>query len=271
MVRMGCPMDVASECEHPQNKVVRVATVLRRVRGGFPSCYGGREVVVGSRIWLGALVALVVALPGCNSSGDPDDQSKPSDTVAAPEVGTCWRVPADADGDADPSDWFDDSPRVPCTEPHTTETAHVLQLTEPTLAEVKERFSDCWDHVRVYLSVDENSWIPWGYGAWLPSKEQIADGASWMRCDAIFPETWDFAASGPPLTQLRQSPTTRLPICGPALANTPTRPSSRSSPATSRTSTSRPEAWQSSTTWSNTPRRLNSPLPPNDSVPTPAT
>ena len=148
---------------------------------------------MGSRIWLGALVALVVALPGCNSSGDPDDQSKPSDTVAAPEVGTCWRVPADADGDADPSDWFDDSPRVPCTEPHTTETAHVLQLTEPTLAEVKERFSDCWDHVRVYLSVDENSWIPWGYGAWLPSKEQIADGASWMRCDAIFPETWDFA------------------------------------------------------------------------------
>ena len=118
-----------------------------------------------SRTWLGAtVVALSVALPGCDSSGGSEDQSTPSDTVAAPEVGTCWRVPADADGDADPSDWFDDSPRVPCTEPHTTETAQVLQLTEPTLAQVKERFSGTAGiPVRVYLGVDPNSWVPWGY------------------------------------------------------------------------------------------------------------
>ena len=84
---------------------------------------------------------------------------------------------------------------VSCTEPHTTETVKVLRLTEPTIAQVKEGFDGCWQYVRVYLGVDASSWIPWSFGAFLPTQEQIADGASWMRCDVIFPETWPHGRS----------------------------------------------------------------------------
>jgi len=31
-----------------------------------------------------------------------------------------------------------------------------------------------------------------GFGFSLPSRQQIADGTSWMRCDAIFPGHWEF-------------------------------------------------------------------------------
>ena len=169
---------------------------------------------MGSRIWVAASwVVVSLVLPGCGAgSSGTDAQSTPSGTDAqsapsssatsaasaapagaAPDLGTCWRVPVDVNGDVHPSDWFDDSPKVPCTDPHTTETTHVLRLSKPTIAEVKRRFGECWDHVRVYLGVDPASWIPWGYAAFLPSREQIAHGASWMRCDAIFPATWDFA------------------------------------------------------------------------------
>ena len=36
-------------------------------------------------------------------------------------------------------DYFDDSSKVPCSEPHTTETVKVLRLSEPTIAEAKEQ------------------------------------------------------------------------------------------------------------------------------------
>ena len=39
--------------------------------------------------------------------------------------------------------WFDDSARVPCTEPHTTETAQVLELSAPTIAEAKQEAATC--------------------------------------------------------------------------------------------------------------------------------
>ena len=93
----------------------------------------------------------------------------------------------------DPNHWFDDSPTVPCSQPHNTETVTVPILTKPTVAEAKKMSNDvCWNAVRIYLGVDPQHWIPWGFGFSLPSRNQIADGASWMRCDAIFPADWNF-------------------------------------------------------------------------------
>ena len=36
------------------------------------------------------------------------------------------------------------------------------------------------------------NWVPWTFVGYLPSKEEVAAGASWLRCDAAFPETWAF-------------------------------------------------------------------------------
>jgi hypothetical protein len=85
--------------------------------------------------------------------------------------------------------WFDDSARVPCTDPHTTETVFVFSLPEATIAEAVKNLNSCDDHVRGYLGVDGESWIPWSPVAFLPSKEEVAAGASWVRCDAFFPAT----------------------------------------------------------------------------------
>ena len=92
----------------------------------------------------------------------------------------------------DPPDWFDDSSQVPCTEPHTTETALVIELSEPTTAEAKERVNECWNFVRVYVGINSATWVPWTFVGYLPSKQEVAAGASWLRCDAAFPETWAF-------------------------------------------------------------------------------
>jgi hypothetical protein len=82
---------------------------------------------------------------------------------------------------------------VPCTEPHTAETVAVITLTEPTIAEARESHYSCGDYVRGYLGVDLTRWVPWGAHAFMPSRADVADGASWLRCDAVFPRTWSFA------------------------------------------------------------------------------
>ena len=144
-----------------------------------------------------AVVLLTFA--GCNGSTGPDDPSSESSrttkstdvasaAAAKPEIGTCWRVPTASA--TDPDYWFDDSPQVPCTKPHTAETAAVITLTEPTIAEARESSDPCWDYVRQYVGVDESSWVPWGDDVAMPSKADVADGASWLRCDAVFPRTW---------------------------------------------------------------------------------
>jgi hypothetical protein len=150
---------------------------------------------MGSRVWLPAIVAglaFILAVPGCDSSDEESTEAvddHPAALVGAPDEGTCWSVPADSA--ADPDYWFDDSREVPCTEPHTTETVSVLRLTEPSIAEAKEAGSTCWDRVRIYIGVDLDHWVPWGDVAFLPSREQVADGASWVRCDVVFPASWD--------------------------------------------------------------------------------
>jgi hypothetical protein len=130
--------------------------------------------------------------PAPSPSFTPDPTPAPNAAVHRPAEGTCWAVPADQV--AYGTQWQDDSPQVPCRQQHTTETVAVLALAEPTVEEAEKRAVDmCWEYVRLYVGIDERSWIPWGMTAFLPSDEQIADGASWIRCDAMFPDgaDWD--------------------------------------------------------------------------------
>ena len=73
-------------------------------------------------------------------------------------------MPSDAVTDPD---YFDDSSRVPCSEPHTTETVEVLRLSEPTIAEAKEATGACWDPVAAYLGVDLDHWVHWRFVTFL--------------------------------------------------------------------------------------------------------
>jgi len=149
---------------------------------------------MGSRIWLAVtVVAVFFALTGCGSGDDHSTAQRSTPPPAQPAVGTCWDVPSkDAN---DPHHWFDDSATVPCRKPHNTETVVVPILTKPTVAEAKKMADDvCWNAVRTYLGVDPEHWVPWMVGAFLPSRNQITEGASWVRCDAMFPADWSFSS-----------------------------------------------------------------------------
>lgn len=152
--------------------------------------------MMGIRIWLAAIVVVSsLALSGCGGGDDHSTTAQRSTPPPAqPEVGTCWAVsPKDAN---DPNHWFDDSPTVPCSKSHNTETVSAPILTKPTVAEAKNTANEvCWNSVRTYLGVDPEHWIPWNFAVFLPSRKQIADGASWMRCDAIFPADWSFSSN----------------------------------------------------------------------------
>ena len=185
-------LDVASQGEHHQGPGHSADVLMRFRTTAFPS-FLGTGVAMGFRTWLAAtVVALSLALSGCGS-GDDHSTAQPSTPVPAqrPDVGTCWAVPPKEAND--PNHWFDDSPRVPCNKAHNAETVTVPILSKPTVAEAKKMADDvCWNAVRIYLGVDPEHWVPWGFGVSLPSRKQIADGASWMRCDATFPAEWEF-------------------------------------------------------------------------------
>jgi hypothetical protein len=115
------------------------------------------------RAGIAAAVGVVsVALTGCSgSSPQPAESAQRSPTAAGePQPGTCWVVPATSVADSDVR--FDDSLQVPCTDRHTTETVTTYSLAEPSIDEAERLLLDCFDDVRVYLGIDEDSWVPWG-------------------------------------------------------------------------------------------------------------
>ena len=153
---------------------------------------GSTGVLMHSSGWwvtVAALCALLVA--GCTGSTEEPEAGAPTsstvtvpDLAGSPERGTCWNVAAD-DLAADPR--FDESPKVSCTQPHTTQTAGTIIVPEPTVAAAKKLGNDCWEHARTFIGVDTDHWIPWTVLMFLPSKQQIADGARWVRCDVGIP------------------------------------------------------------------------------------
>ena len=199
---------------------------------------------MGSGVWLPAMAALSLALLGCDNSADH----------AAPDDGTCWTVPAD---DAvDPDYWFDDSSKVSCTEPHTTETVSVLRLTNPTIAEAKEMAGRCRDEVSVCISVSTPTiGFTGGSGGSCRAGRRLPTAPPGCAATRSSPRGTT-AAFGPPPARLLVLPWTHPRTCGRASMNTPTSPSSRSSPATSRTGTSRPGRWRPWTILTSTPAEL---------------
>ena len=118
----------------------------------------------------------------------PSDPPPPPAMKHVPESGTCWRAPSRAFAQ---DYWFDDlSTPVPCTQPHTSETVSTVELDEPTAKEAEVFVDWCWQNVHDYIDINLDHWIPWSTLMYLPSRDQVADGASWLRCDAAFPASW---------------------------------------------------------------------------------
>jgi hypothetical protein len=154
-----------------------------------------RSGVVGAAI---AVTAMLTA--ACSSSSEsttePDPSSAPTSTAAeaaamrgAPKIGTCWNKPPESFTPS--AGYFNDSPAVACTKPHTTETVFVQELTEPTVQAAKEWEDQCGREATEYIgSIKKSYWVPVSGIIWLPPKEQVAAGASWVRCDVGFPRDW---------------------------------------------------------------------------------
>jgi hypothetical protein len=158
----------------PRLDVARVRTLgLRRRRR--------RHLTIAGAIAAVAIVvaAVLVTVPSIVNRADGPAPVKPGRiNTDAPARGTCWMVdPHRLTTDY----WFDDSPRVPCSGPHTMETVLSYDLDKPTPEAAKEMASLCLTQARVYVGSDLAHWVPWNALFFLPSKAQIARGASWVR------------------------------------------------------------------------------------------
>jgi hypothetical protein len=138
-----------------------------------------------------AVVAVSLFTVTSGSDDAPEPAPVPGST-APPEREDCWAVPPASL--VDPNHIYDDSPQVPCTSEHTTETVLSYPLEEATREAGEEYVDRCGEAVRAYLGLDEASWIPWGFFLVLPSEQQVEDGAAWARCDAALPATWSWSA-----------------------------------------------------------------------------
>jgi hypothetical protein len=69
-----------------------------------------------------------------------------------------------------------------------------IRLDKPTAAAAKEQVDLCLKSVDEYIGISTATWIPWQAAMFLPSKDQIDQGASWVRCDASFPSEWDLTS-----------------------------------------------------------------------------
>ncbi len=150
--------------------------------------------------WAAVVATSVLALTGCSSSEDPDPESAatPEASVApapaapaAPRVGSCHDLTV-----SEATDPVDASAPVPCSEPHTSVTIEVGQLT-PVLdghllavdsprvrAQIAGACPDLpgarlgGDRTTQRLSTFEVVWFS-------PSLEEADAGANWYRCDVV--------------------------------------------------------------------------------------
>ena len=173
-----------------------------------PSCpsstrsFGGRRLAFRAVLQAAALTVALIALGSCGDGDpadeadaspstsspatDPTDEESPTDArlTGAPGLGTCWRMPPAKAAERDY--WFDASPQVPCTERHTLETVAVYPLAAPTPEDALQQAAACDEEGRLYIGTNSKAWVPWRPMLFLPSKEQVASGASWARCDVAF-------------------------------------------------------------------------------------
>jgi len=160
----------------PRLDVARVRALgVRHRRNRHLKIAGAIAVIVA------VLAGTLLAIPAFVDRADAPGPVKPAPVNTQPPArGTCWQV--------DPSRltrsyWFDDSPKVPCSHPHTLETVLTYDLHEPTVANAQELAPVCLTQARIYVGSDLADWVPWNALMFLPSRSQMARGASWVRCD----------------------------------------------------------------------------------------
>jgi hypothetical protein len=163
-------------------------SILHRADSGSRRCRASRD-------WLLEVDARVGA---ADPSTPSTSMSGPAATAQAgrreaPEPGTCWRL---SPSKFKPDYWYDDSPTVPCARRHNLETVLVYDLDKPTPENAQELFSMCFTQARAYVGSDLVSWVPWLAAMLLPSKEQVARGESWVRCDVAMYDDTSFHLAG---------------------------------------------------------------------------
>src|SRR6478672_2454670 len=106
---------------------------------------GWGQPLMCQRVVVLGLVCVLVAGCGGDTSDDPRPEGGTSPTIVpgSGAHGTCWQIPPALV--ADDHYWHDDSPVVPCTEPHTTETVFVYELARPIPSAALEISDQCHD------------------------------------------------------------------------------------------------------------------------------
>jgi hypothetical protein len=170
------------------------------------------------------VAATVAALfaTGCSRTTGPSSSPEPGKHIGssggaattagtgrreAPEPGACWMV---SPTKFRPDYWYDDSSTVPCSGRHNLETVLVYDLRKPTPKNAQDLFSLCFTQARVYVGSDLGSWVPWLPAMLLPSREQVARGESWARCDvAVYQDTSFHVVGSLPAGSVKKAVTVR--------------------------------------------------------------
>ena len=134
------------------------------------------------RGWRILIVLALAVCVGCSS--DSGDSGQAGNVPPPPEVGQCRNTP---DSNLGPKDWFDGSPVVDCSQPHTLQTLYIIDTDDEITSSLVAQLEDNCDNAKVADYVDSP-----GFGAYNlvwpiangPTPEQVSAGQSWIRCDA---------------------------------------------------------------------------------------
>jgi len=116
-----------------------------------------------------------------------DEVDNASGIPPPPEVGECRRPPNSLLG---ANDWVDPTKPIPCSRPHTLETAEVLETGEGlTLKVARQLAPSCEAAAWTYLNMNEHV-VKLAFAVSTASPEQREAGQSWVRCDVgVYTET----------------------------------------------------------------------------------
>jgi hypothetical protein len=161
--------------------------------GADPEVDRVRRVAMMSAVGAAVLAACAACTGTVSGHGTPTQDQ----VAAAPKFGTCWELRTSDFGSA-----LDQPKRRPCSQPHDAETVWVAtdtlddSLPYPTEAQLddtsgvvgKSLDAACnWRTINTYLGDDAGYYVAFvSWEARLPSQEQWAAGARWIRCDAVY-------------------------------------------------------------------------------------
>lgn len=168
---------------------------------------------------LAATSAVLLALSSCDATDTSTPQAStspaPSPTtdataaetqraVALPEIGQCRMMSPKKV--ADPEYFLDDSPVVPCSAQHVTETAAVYPLHEATVEAATEYAGLCETAANAYAGGVFGE-VPsfMGIFMFLPSQRQVDQGHAWARCDVSMVADTHFTRANPTTGSLKDA------------------------------------------------------------------